>query len=119
MVKTVKLTWGFSLCKLKVPSILFDTGLGKHSLSTTAALGVRNAGPASIATSQKRRLPAKTKQARPPDDVELALIINPPQLASQCLVSNKHFSNGAKSPLEDGGKFVDFDKFQNQLLTRD
>uniref|UniRef100_A0A5K3EHP7 Ricin B-type lectin domain-containing protein n=1 Tax=Mesocestoides corti TaxID=53468 RepID=A0A5K3EHP7_MESCO len=88
MVKSARLTWGLSLCRLKIPSFLLDTGLGKHALSTSSITppAVSFKGTARCQRHPQPSLKSPRSQNSPnnSDDIELALIITPSQLASHC-----------------------------------
>lgn len=88
MVKTIRLTWGFSLCKFKIspPSLLeskqdivsFKLGSRNYNISTNGR--GRSRLHSRVRTAQAA-LPASNTRN---EDIELAVLVTPPELVSRC-----------------------------------
>ncbi|KAM7537664.1 hypothetical protein Aperf_G00000078653 [Anoplocephala perfoliata] len=85
MAKTAHLTWGLSLCRLKIPSVLLDSRLSKLSLSTCSFFSVPSGLRLRSRPSLRRPCSQASLQVPHTDDIELDLVIGPLQLASQCI----------------------------------
>ena len=104
MAKVARLTWGLSLCKLRIPSFVLDAGVCKQCVSSSfsTASAAFNVKTHPISGSRKVRASpqASIEQTSPSsnEDIELALIIDSPQLASRC-------SKGKFKLVHAGGKW--------------
>lgn len=88
MAKTVRLTWGLSLWRLKIPSFLLDAGIDKQSISTSAVVAASTSFKLRSHPLSRHRYLRKSleslRQTASGDDSELTLIIDSPNLSSQC-----------------------------------
>lgn len=109
MAKTAHLTWGLSLCRLKIPSALLDSRLDKLSLSTCSFFSVPSGSRLRSRPSLRQPCPQASLQIPHNDDIEIDLVIGPPQLASRCVKGRDKITTA-------GGNFLRL-SFYRGLLT--
>ncbi|KAL5104488.1 hypothetical protein TcWFU_006442 [Taenia crassiceps] len=88
MAKTVRLTWGLSLWRLKIPSFLLDAGIDKQAISTSAFVAASTSLESRSRPFSRPRYIRRSleflRQSTSSDDSDLTLIIDSPKLSSQC-----------------------------------